>query len=140
MPDPTDSPVGVADVFAKDIKDGIADLRAMRPAVASSADLYPWAVYETVDMRNKRYLNCKSAQFEGTVRIHVCGDSYAQVSQICERVKDRAIDCRAVGEVYRIRLVDLTDETDVTEQQTDDKQVFYTKYVDFSVKAIKLPG
>jgi hypothetical protein len=128
----------IAEMMAEHIATNVATLKAVRPVAAGQFDQYPHVIYETVDMRNIRYLNCTSKQYEGTVRFYVCGLEYDDVSTLTETLKDLLIGYSQTGPVYRIRRCDLVDEGDVGQEQDAKGQDFYVKSIDIAVKALKV--
>lgn len=128
----------IAEMMSEKIAATMPKLRAVRPVAAGQFDQYPHVVYETVDMRNIRYLNCTSKKYEGTVRFYVCALEYDDVSAFTESIKDLLIGYSETGPVYRIRRCDLTDEGDVGQEQDERGQDFYAKSIDIAIKALKL--
>ena len=127
----------IAEMMAEHIADEMTELTAVRPVSAGLHPTFPHVVYETVDMRNKRYLNCASNQYEGTIRYFAVGATYEQCSAAAERLKDVLLPYKETGENYRIRRCDLSDEGDIAQDEKD-KKVFFAKSLDFDVKALKI--
>lgn len=127
----------IAEMMAEHVADQMPELKAVRPVSAGLHPEFPHAVYETVDMRNKRYLNCVSKQYEGTIRYYAVGQSYQQCSDAAERLKDILLAYSETGDTYRVRRCDLTDEGDVGQEEKD-RVKFYVKSLDFDVRALKL--
>ena len=128
----------IAEMLAEHIAANVATLTAVRPMAAARHDTFPHVIYETTSMRNIRYLNCASKQFEGSVRFYVCALEYADVSTITEALKDLLIGYSETGPVYRVRLCDLDDEGDVGQEESEEGQAFYAKSIDVRVKAVKV--
>ena len=128
----------IAEMIAAHVAAEVAELKAIRPVSPSLYDQYPNAVYETEDLRNKRYLNCASKRYDGTIRFYVVAEKHADVTSVCERMKDVLLEYRETGEVYRIRRMNLVDEGDVGQEITEQGQTVYVKSLDFTLVAEKL--
>lgn len=128
----------IAEMMAQRLADTIPSIKAIRPMAAARHDQFPHVIYETVDLRNIRYLNCASKRYEGSVRFYVCGLDHADVIAITEALKDQMIGYSETGPAYRIRLCNVAGEGDVGQEEVEEGSAFYVKSVDVAVKALKL--
>lgn len=128
----------IADMMAAKVATTVPAFKSVRPVAAGLFDQYPYAMHETIDMRNLRYLNCASGKWEGQVRFYVCDREYDNVVTFSESLKDAFIAYTETGAVYRIRLCNIVDEGDVGTEKDDQGQAFYVKSIDVAVKAVKL--
>lgn len=127
----------IADMLGDFAAAEIPALRAVRPVNGSRHDAYPWACYETADMRNRRRLNCASRKYDGIVRFYVSGATYAQCNEMSERLKDVLIGHAQTGTHYDIKRCNMVDETDIEQSSEREDEQFFVKSIDFQVTAVK---
>jgi hypothetical protein len=128
--------ISVADIMGVRVATEIPALTAVRP-VNGSREKTPWIAYETVEMKNRRRLNCSSKKYDGIIRMYIEAGSYDQANTIAELVKDLLIGHTETGTAYGIKRINLHDETDIAQDDEGDETT-YVKSIDFKVTAVKL--
>ena len=115
---------------------------AIRPITQEQIDDGTTLVFETIESKAVRVGLCVINYYEAVIRFHVVADSYPNVNELSEALKDALIGYRSEAPpadcIYILRDVNMSGETDI-EQVLDDGNPTgqYIKTIDFDVKAKK---